>query len=67
MSGPLQYLLRKDAANVNFDLTITSTTQTITMKTKYVVVQIAVTVIEIKPAENALNRKMFPDLVRNMV
>ena len=32
----MQYMLRKDAANVNFDITITTTTQTITMQTKYV-------------------------------
>ena len=32
----MQYVIRKDAENVNFDITITSTTQTITMQTKYV-------------------------------
>ena len=39
----MQYIIQKDASNVNFDITITSTTQTITMQTKYV--QQAVTII----------------------
>ena len=34
--GPVQYMIQKDASNVNFEITITSTSRTITMKTKYV-------------------------------